>query len=213
MWEFPFAFWLEAEGYDVTYCSNIDIELEPEILKNCKAFLSIGHDEYWSRKMFNAVTMARDEEMSIGFFCGNAVSCEIVFYNSSVTGTPARAFARKPLFEDEDTIMGVKSYGAGYGNWVVKKEDHWIYDGTGMKNDDYIPGLIGWEYHGTPLNIIKGLEVIAASEILRTDWMTRIGPEVKGEKKHSAIIYPCPKGNFVFNAGTIWWAEGLSSPP
>jgi len=31
--------------------------------------------------------------------------------------------------------------------------------------------------------------------------------------KHAAVIYPGPCGNWVFNAGTIWWAEGLSCPP
>jgi hypothetical protein len=28
-----------------------------------------------------------------------------------------------------------------------------------------------------------------------------------------AFVYPCAKGNWVFNAGTIWWPEGLSQPP
>jgi hypothetical protein len=30
---------------------------------------------------------------------------------------------------------------------------------------------------------------------------------------HNAVIYPGPKGNWIFNAGTIWWAEGLANPP
>jgi hypothetical protein len=29
----------------------------------------------------------------------------------------------------------------------------------------------------------------------------------------TATIYPGPKGNFVFNASTIFWCQGLSSPP
>ena len=29
----------------------------------------------------------------------------------------------------------------------------------------------------------------------------------------TATIYPGPKKNFVFNASTIFWAQGLSSPP
>jgi hypothetical protein len=33
------------------------------------------------------------------------------------------------------------------------------------------------------------------------------------ENIHSAIVYPCAKGNWVFNAGTCWWSEGLSKPP
>ena len=31
--------------------------------------------------------------------------------------------------------------------------------------------------------------------------------------KHEATIYPGPKGNTVFNAATIFWAQGLASPP
>ena len=30
---------------------------------------------------------------------------------------------------------------------------------------------------------------------------------------YTATIYDGPKGNVVFNAATIWWANGLSSPP
>jgi hypothetical protein len=29
----------------------------------------------------------------------------------------------------------------------------------------------------------------------------------------TATVYPGPNGNAVFNAATIWWAQGLSSPP
>ena len=32
-------------------------------------------------------------------------------------------------------------------------------------------------------------------------------------QRWAATIYPGPKGNFVFNAATIFWAQGLSSPP
>jgi hypothetical protein len=30
---------------------------------------------------------------------------------------------------------------------------------------------------------------------------------------YSATLYDGPKENVVFNAATIWWANGLSSPP
>ena len=124
IWELPFAYWLEAEGYDVTYCSNVDLDRESAILKNCKAMLSIGHDEYWSRKMFNAVKTARDDGMSIGFFSGNSICHDIIFYDSSVTGAPLRTYARKSRYQDEDTLMGVKTYGSNFGDWVVTKENH-----------------------------------------------------------------------------------------
>jgi len=31
--------------------------------------------------------------------------------------------------------------------------------------------------------------------------------------EYTATIYPGPKGNFVFNASTIWWVNGLAAPP
>lgn len=38
----------------------------------------------------------------------------------------------------------------GVGNWVCAKPDHWLYEGTGMKEDEKIEGLVGWEWHGHP---------------------------------------------------------------
>ena len=45
LWEFPLAFWLEKEGYDVTYISDTDTHADPEGLLRRKAYLSVGHDE------------------------------------------------------------------------------------------------------------------------------------------------------------------------
>ena len=46
LWEFPLAFWLEANGYDVTYTSNLDTHADADGLLRVKGFLSVGHDEY-----------------------------------------------------------------------------------------------------------------------------------------------------------------------
>ena len=46
LWEFPLAFWLEQNGYDVTYVSNIDTHRDADGLLRVKGFLSVGHDEY-----------------------------------------------------------------------------------------------------------------------------------------------------------------------
>ncbi len=71
-----------------------------------------------------------------------------------------------------------------------------------MKDGDGIPGLVGWEWHGDPADI-PGLEVVARGKV-----------KARGtEGIYTATIYPGPKDNFVFNAATIWWADGLSAPP
>lgn len=207
LWEHPMSFWLEQQGYDVTYCSNVDLHLDPGILASCKVFLSVGHDEYWSRKMFEEARKALAAGLSFAFFSGNAVSCELNMFDSSVTGDKCRAFSRDKHFEDEHLLMGNSSYGPGYGDWIVKNAGHWIYEGTGLKDGDKIPAMIGWEYHGPPSPDIPGLVEVAGTNALQ------MGATVSTDKLHSGVVYPGPKGNWVFNAGTIWWAEALSQPP
>ena len=45
MTEFPLAFWLEKEGYDVSYISNVDTHADADGLLRAKVLLSVGHDE------------------------------------------------------------------------------------------------------------------------------------------------------------------------
>ncbi|MCA9439080.1 MAG: hypothetical protein KC978_25065, partial [Candidatus Omnitrophica bacterium] len=44
LWEYPLAYWLEQQGYDVTYCSNSDMLDSAQALR-AKTFISVGHDE------------------------------------------------------------------------------------------------------------------------------------------------------------------------
>ena len=91
----------------------------------------------------------------------------------------------------------------GGGDWIATRPDRWILTGTGMRKGDAIPGLVGWEFHGDPADI-PGLEIVAEGIALSAG--TR-------PARWTATIYPGPKHNFVFNASTIWWAQGLASPP
>ncbi|MDF2720486.1 MAG: hypothetical protein K0Q59_161 [Paenibacillus sp.] len=208
LWEFPLAFWLESEGYDVTYCSNLDLHGDPKLIESCRAFISVGHDEYWTREMYANAAAARDKGVSLLFLCGNSLYHEIIPYANPASSAPFRSFARKKRFSDEHELMGSTSYGIGYGDWTVTKPDHWLFAGTDLKAGDTIPGLIGWEFHGRPFKNTDELEVIARSDLIGGENNTK-----KGDNGHEAVIYRCPKGNWVFNAGTIWWADGLSSPP
>ncbi len=204
LWEHPLTYWLEQQGYDVTYCSNLDLHFDPDILGLSKVFLSVGHDEYWTRKMFEEALKARDNGLSFAFLCGNSISGEIQLFDSYI-GSPGRVFSKTSNvhFGDEEKLMGNTSYGPGYGDWVVKNSGNWIYEGTGLKTGDKIPAMIGWEYHGPPFPDFKGLEVVAET----------LAYQAQTNNFHSAVVYPCSKGNWVFNAGTIWWPEGLSQPP
>lgn len=222
--EFPMAYWLEQHGYDVTYCSNSDL-LQPDRGLKCKAFVSIGHDEYWDLRQFRSVEKLRDEGVNLLFLSGNSI-CWVTPFRDSSSGQANRIIYRGGPYgaenqyarerheqfgpyehrgPDEGLLMGARNIRPvnGGGDWIVTKPDHWIFAGTGVKQGDSIPGLIGWEFHGQPADI-PGLEVVAGG----TAWQGGVNPS-----NWTATIYPGPKGNFVFNAATIFWAQGLSSPP
>jgi hypothetical protein len=222
LFEFPFSFWLEQHGYDVTYCANEDVHSSLDTITRCKAFLSVGHDEYWSRRQYDNCIEAVKRGVNFGFFSGNSC-CFVTPFSPSSAGTPNRILERMGRYggirkgeekwmadlpteaPNEATLIGAQTVTPfnGSGDWVCTNPKHWIFDGTGMKQGEKIPGLVGWEFHGDPLKI-PGLEIVAAGKTLT-------GGEA--ESHYEATIYPGPKGNTVFNASTIFWAQGLSSPP
>ena len=222
LFEFPFAYWLEQNGYDVTYCANEDVHNSRDTITRCKAFLSVGHDEYWSRKQYDHCLEAVKSGVNFGFFSGNTC-CFVVPMLENGAKVPNRVIERigryggvRPGEEkymdgltegapNEATLIGAQTVSPfnGSGDWTCTKPDHWMFVGTGMKKGDRIPGLVGWEFHGDPAKI-DGLEVVAAGKTIN-------GGEA--ESHYEATIYPGPKGNTVFNASTIFWAQGLSSPP
>jgi hypothetical protein len=186
----------------------------------------VGHDEYWDIRAYRSVKAMRDAGVNLLFLSGNAV-CWVSPLKPSNDGRPKRIVFRGgpyggkhkwaelreklhgPFPErgpDEGYLIGARNVEPvnGGGDWIVTKPDHWIFAGTGMKKGERIPGLVGWEYHGDPPGDISGLEVVAGG----TAWVGGTRPQ-----RWTATVYPGPKDNIVFNASTIFWSQGMSSPP
>lgn len=225
LWEFPLAFWMESRGYDVSYISNSDTHADGPGMRRARAWLSVGHDEYWSLEMFENVKAAVAAGVNVAFFSGNTC-CGVLRFFPSGAGTPDRVISRvgqygpiqeaavrsgfpelrdlKHIGPNEATLIGARSTFpvTGGADWICAKEQHWLFASTGMRNGDGIPGLVGWEWHGDPADI-PGLEVVGRG--------TLTSRNAKGT--YTATIYPGPRNNLVFNAATIWWSDGLSAPP
>ncbi|WP_250034302.1 N,N-dimethylformamidase beta subunit family domain-containing protein [Paractinoplanes maris] len=89
--EYPMVRWLEANGYDVSYLSGVDTDARGSLLTNHKAFLSVGHDEYWSGRQRANVEAARDAGVHLAFFSGNEVFWKTRWETSiDGSGTPYR---------------------------------------------------------------------------------------------------------------------------
>lgn len=225
LWEYPIAYWLESQGYDVTYISNQDTHSDPTGLLRAKGLLSVGHDEYWSIEMYRHVQAAVQAGVHVAFLSGNTC-CGRIELSPDSNGVPNRVFERVGVFGPPggtrefvamqslrherpyaNELVGAHSTGpvTGGADWVCQLPEHWLFADTGMKRGDSIPGLVGWEWHGDPASI-PGLEIVATGP-------TQSAPGEPNGGTFTATIYPGPNGNFVFNASTIWWGDGLSAPP
>ena len=88
-----FIRWLERNGYDVCYSTDIDTHTSGARMLNFKGFLSVGHDEYWSRAMYDNAYAARDAGVSFGFFVANPIYWQIRLEPSTINGAPNRVIA------------------------------------------------------------------------------------------------------------------------
>jgi hypothetical protein len=70
-WECPFIEWAERQGFEIGVCTNADLEAHPELLDDASLYLSVGHDEYWSRGMRDTVEAFIARGGNAAFFSGN----------------------------------------------------------------------------------------------------------------------------------------------
>src|SRR5262249_15268855 len=93
LWEFPLAFWMEQHGYDVTYVSNSDVHADAGCITRGRSFLSVGHDEYWSRPQFDHVLAAVRAGVNVAFLSGNTC-CFVAPFSPSSAGAADRVLTR-----------------------------------------------------------------------------------------------------------------------
>ena len=86
-----------SQGYDVAYISNTDLEVHGNWALNHQAYISPGHDEYWSAGMRSALEQGRDAGVNLFFSGSNAVYWKIRFEDSP---TPAGLEPRAGLLQE-----------------------------------------------------------------------------------------------------------------
>ncbi|OYE06338.1 N,N-dimethylformamidase beta subunit family domain-containing protein [Nostoc sp. 'Peltigera membranacea cyanobiont' 232] len=83
-WEYNMVRWLESQAYNITYTDSMQIHTNAQSLLNHKVFLSVGHDEYWSKEMRDRVEAARNNGINLGFFSANTCYWRVRFEDSTL---------------------------------------------------------------------------------------------------------------------------------
>ena len=225
--------WLESQSYDVTYVSNVDTHLSPTRLLQHKAFLSVGHDEYWSLEMRNGVEQARDAGVNLGFFSANSAYWRVRFEPSS-SGQPHRVMVcyKDPLARDpvaptylwrgpennrpENALIGIMYVGdndvSADFNYIVVNSNDPYYTNTGLTDATAVPMLVGYEWDAVVDNGFtpNGLVILSNSSTSPRIVAPGLPPGTSAAISNAAR-YTAPSGAKVFATGSIQFAWGLDS--
>jgi VCBS repeat-containing protein len=132
--EYAAIYWLEQNGYDLSYISGIDAATNAALLLNTKSYIDVGHDEYWSQSQYANVKAAADAGVNLAFLSGNQTYWDIELAPSlDASATPNRT-----IIEYKDIWSGAQLDPNGTSN-----------GGAGLFRDPvYGPG--------TPENALSG---------------------------------------------------------
>lgn len=225
--------WLERNGYDVSYISTVDLNDHPEQLLNHRAYLSLGHDEYWSAAMRNGVQFARDSGVGLAFFGANAAYWNIR-YERDRSGKPDRVIVcyksatldplygkdnadvtvewrQPPLNRPENALVGVM-----YADYVIPPISWpWtmapgaasspLMADTGLKpGASYGCNLVGYEFD----RIFSNGQTPPGLHVLGQSYADGLdyGPDTS-----QTTYYVARSGAFVFASGSIYWSYALDA--
>lgn len=221
--------WIEQQGYDVTYVTNLDIDREPATLRRCKVAVVSGHDEYWTQSMMDAYLDARDAGVHIANLGANngywrvrvtpsrdgrarrKVIC-FKYAEGEASDTPT------VLFKDTDTppqaLFGVDfmdffsdTETGPYAPIVPVEVEHWFWKGADALRDQPIVGAPIMGYEVDRRNFGQELPANTEYTLLAS---SPFEGESKGRNWCHSVIYRSNSGAWVFSAGTTSWGWGLN---
>jgi hypothetical protein len=112
-------------------------------------------------------------------------------------------FRAHPVDRPEDALVGVMYQSDPVqSDLVVSDASNWVFEGTGLKNGDHLPGLLGYEVDRTSEHTPPGTQRLAHSPY-----------PFRGNTRFSdMVLYTARSGSIVFATGTMQWSWGLVDP-
>jgi hypothetical protein len=227
-WELPLVAFLEREGYDVSYQSDVYTDAHPRTLLHHKLDIVIGHDEYWTKTMRDAWEAARAAGVDLAFMGANAAYWQVqlqdggrtVYTWKSMYDPEPNPSLKTAMFRElvppryECALIGIQHQGVGLqwppGDYTVEPtafSTPWMR-GTGFKAGDVLPGIVS-----TESDTIPGDQTAASScgNALTVILHREHGGDKDGNA--DATVYRAPSGAYVFASGSHQFSWGLTDFP
>ena len=208
-WEYNAVRWLEQQGYDVTYTTDVDIHERGNLLTHHKGILIVGHSEYWSWQMRSNIMAARDGGINLAAWSANTLFWQVRLEASAITGAADRTMVCYKSTADpvsgqlttiqwrqlgfpEEAVIGVHFvWDPANIDMIVTNTSHWVFAGTGLQDGARLSGLLGYE-------------IDAISELSPPTALA-----LSAANNSNMAIYTASSGAFVFATGSMQWNWGL----
>jgi hypothetical protein len=95
-WEYPLVRFLERNGYEVSYTTDVDVDRDPTSLLRHRLVIVAGHSEYWTKGTFDAYLNARDAGTNLAFLGGNDGYWQIRYADADQSIVEWRTAAQDP---------------------------------------------------------------------------------------------------------------------
>ncbi|HZR51850.1 MAG TPA: N,N-dimethylformamidase beta subunit family domain-containing protein [Streptosporangiaceae bacterium] len=212
----------EHAGVPLAYETDVDLDAHPGLLAGARAVISLGHDEYYSLAMRDALVAARNAGTNIAFLGANAIFRHIRFTDGERVIICYKEASIDPLFgkDDADTTQqwreppdprpesvitgGFYECNPVSAPYVVYDPGSWIFAGTGARKGESFPGMVGPEYDrlNPQAPYPKPLQVLAHSPLTCDGTATFA----------DSVYYTTPGGAGVFASGTMRWVCAMRGP-
>ncbi len=159
---------MESLGLDMTYWTDVDLHVRPQLLANHRCLFSLGHDEYWSTPMRSGAQSALSRGTNLAFLGANACYRQIRMEDSPV-GPNRRQVCYKDSTEDpltgvndalvtvnwesppvnqpENTLIGSMYQSVGSNaDMVITDGSHWVFDGCNLSDGQHLALVVQGEY-------------------------------------------------------------------
>jgi hypothetical protein len=164
-WEIQTVRFLEREGYDVSYQTDVDTDTDPASLMRHRLVIVNGHDEYWTVAMRDGFDAAVASGTNLAFMGANDAYWNVRYEDNSHTITTYKSLydpnpdptQKTALFREigrpECLLEGVEHFGIirqtarglDYTVTAGGASDPWLA-GTGLQAGDTIAGVVGREH-------------------------------------------------------------------
>jgi hypothetical protein len=218
-WDYQLLRFLEREGVDVAYTTDVDTHREPWSLVGHRLLMTSGHDEYWTREMRDGFDAALAEGVNLACMGANTAYWQMRFEDDERTMVEYRWRAADPepdralkteMFRNLDPprpeclLWGVQ-YQEGL-TAAGQPPRHYRLDaaclthpwmsGAGFEHPAMLEELVGYEWDA----IQVGLEPSEATVFFHYDCEL---------SNADALMHRAPSGSLVFAAGSLQFSWGL----